>query len=255
MNRFQNTLLSILLLVPGGTIRIAISDTSNLEGYYTEEEVRAFDPLGGPDKVVIRKSWYAGDKMKKDEAWYGTTIVRFDLDKIWVLDAKTETYIEASANFIRKFSKQGLSSFGIRRHECDEVYFPDDLYIRTESNKVIGPWQCYQVITNPKYRDPKAPYAVFWYSTDIDFPVDVYGEQLKQLFGKSQEVEGLFQRLSQFEGYPVRTEAHGTTFTTVTTLMKIQYETEIDPKIFDIPEGYNGVPLPEDLRASGLGEE
>ncbi len=218
-----------------------------LQGYYTEEEVRIFHPLGSPDKIITRKSWYAGDRMRKDEQWEGITIARFDLGRIYLLDTHTRTYVEVSSDFLQKNSESVLAGFGLPAEDGKGIYFPDDLYIRTETTKEIGRWSCYQVMTNPKYRTPDSPYVVIWYSTDVDFPVQVFGEQLKQLFGDSPTVEGLFDRLSKFEGYPVRTEAHGSNTVTTTTLYKIEYRRDIDPSLFEIPEDYNGVELPEDM--------
>jgi hypothetical protein len=220
----------------------------SLEGYYTEEEIRSFDPMGGPDQYHLRKTWYCGDRMLKDDAWYGKTIARFDLGKIWILDEQSKTYIEVSTSFIHKNAREGLAPFGIPREDGNGFHFPEDLYVRTETTKKIGLWDCYQVTVNPKYRSPEAPYSVFWYSTDVNFPVEMYGKKLMQLFGKSAEVEAFFQRLKQFEGYPVRVESHGNTEVTITSLMKIRRQTDVDPQLFEIPEGYFGMPLPDDMR-------
>lgn len=218
-----------------------------LEGYYSEEEVRTFHPIRGPDQTVIRKSWYASDRMRKDEDWMGITIARFDLDRIYILDQHTKTYRQISADLLREFSPQSLSAFGIQNNEGGGLDFPDDLYIRTETTKRIGLWSCYQVMTNPKYRSPRAPYIVFWYSLDVDFPVQLYGDQLKQIFGNTPEVGGLFNRLAKFDGYPVRTEAHGTGLNTVTTLIKIERRTDINPALFEVPTDYTEETLIEDI--------
>ena len=236
---------TILLLVV--LTASAVRAVNPLEGYYTEEEIRSFNPLGGPDQFHIRKTWYCGDRMLKDDACYGKTIARFDLGKIWVLDEDSKTYIEVSTGFIHKNAREGLAPFGIPREDGEGFYFPEDLYVRTEATKRIGLWDCYQVTINPRYRTSEAPYSIFWYSTEVDFPVEVYGKKLMQLFGKSPEVEAFFQRLKKFEGYPVRVESHGTTEVTVTSLMKIRRQKDVDPLLFEIPEGYFGMPLPDDM--------
>ncbi len=219
----------------------------NLQGYYTEEEVRTQYLQNGADKVVIRKSWYTDKMMLKDEAWQGLTIVRFDLDKIFMLDPHTKTYIEVSASFLQNNASNGLADFGLFNEETGKPEFPEDLFVRTEATRQITSWQCYQVMTNPIYRNPRRPYTIFWYSLEVDFPVDVYVNQLKALFGESPEVDGLFNRIKNFEGYPVRLEAHGLNSTVITTLIKIEYLEDIDASIFDIPDDYNGIPLPENM--------
>jgi len=216
-----------------------------LSGYYTEEEVRTLNAPEVGDQVIIRKSWYAGDRMMKDEEWKGKTIARFDKGMIYQLDSNTKSYIEISTAFLQKHASEGLKQFGIADGKGN-ITFPPDLLMRTESTKRIAKWNCYQVMTNPKYRTPDGAYLVLWYSDEVDFPVDVYGDQLKQMFGNSEEAEQYFSRIKQFEGYPVRTEAHGTSKTVVTTLMKIERKDDIDPKLFEIPDDYRGVPLPED---------
>lgn len=228
-------ILTTSTLLYGGT---------KLEGYFTEEEVRTFDPLGGPDKIIIRKSWYAGDRMVKDENWAGKTIARFDLGVIYQLDPFQKTYIALPADLLKQKARDIFGVYGLKNKK-GELYFPDDLFVRTETTKEIGPWHCYQVMTNPKYRTPRGSYGVFWYSTDVDFPADIYSEKLKQLFGDAPEVDAFFDRLKKFEGYPVRTEAHGS-MNTFTTLIKVEHQDDIDPGIFEIPEGYKQVPLPED---------
>lgn len=220
-----------------------------VEGYYTEEEVRTYDPVIGRDKIVKRKTWYADDRWRKEEVYYGTTIARFDLDRIYILDIHTKTALEITPEFLQAHAGEGFSAFG--RHLGDGKYdFPEDLYVRTGTTKSIGPWDCYQVTTNPKYRSPKTPYAVFWYCKNVDFPVRIYGEQLKQLFGDSPEVNALFDRLNTFEGYPVRTEAHMPNANQVTTLIKVEYRKDLDPVLFEVPEEYTRIPFaPESLES------
>ncbi|MFH1861908.1 MAG: hypothetical protein ABH878_03760 [bacterium] len=143
---------------------------------------------------------------------------------------------------------------GAQIDQQGNYYFPADMYIQTESTKQIGRWNCYQVITNPKYRSPEAPYNIFWYSTDVDFPVQLFGDQLRQLFGNSEEVDGLFKRLAQFDGYPVRTEAHGVRYSTITTLIKLERVGDIDPMLFEVPEGYDKNEIPERIPGMQWGQ-
>jgi hypothetical protein len=220
----------------------ALAPVQALDGYYTEEEVRSYDQVTGRDKVVTRKTWYAGDRWRKEEVYYGTTIARFDLDRIYVLDPNAKTCLEITPKFLQTYASEGLSAFG--RYLGDGKFdFPNDLYIRTETTKQIGHWDCYQVMTNPVYRTPKSSYAVFWYCADVDFPVKIYGDQLRRVFGESREVEALFDRLTKFEGYPVRTEAHIPNANQTTTLIKVENRKDIDPALFEVPEEYVKVPF------------
>ncbi|TKJ40468.1 hypothetical protein CEE37_09145 [candidate division LCP-89 bacterium B3_LCP] len=229
------------LLLAGISLVVA----GNLEGYYTEEQVRSYDPKLGRDKVTIRKTFYAGDRWRKDEGWYGVTIARFDLDRIYVLDVTAETYVEITPEFLQNFASEGLSAFGRPTGVEGEYDFPEDLFVRTDATKDIGLWECYQVTTNPKYRTERSPYVVFWYTTDIDFPVQIYGEQLKQIFGDSPEVNKLFSRLNEFPGYPVRTEANIPNGNVVTILTKIERVTNMDPELFEVPKKYTKVDFPD----------
>lgn len=234
--------LIVCLALSGG-----LQQAQALSGYYTEEEVRTFAPEGGPDNVVIRKTWYAEDRMRKDEKWNGITIARFDQSKIYVLDSGSKTYFEVSPEMIEKFAPRGFKMFGAQEDDRGVLYFPDDLYVRTETTRKIGNWNCYQVVTNPKYRSPYGPYVVLWYSTEVDFPVQLFGDQLKQFFGNTPEAEGLFDRLTQFEGYPVRTEAHGSSQNVMTTLIRIERRKDIDPKLFEVPADCKQEYMPEDV--------
>ena len=218
-----------------------------LEGYYTEEEIRYPAPGEPGDYIMIRKSWYAGDKMRKEEDWLGITIARFDLGKFYILEPRSKTYFEVSAEVLRQYSSAGLKAFGAREDAAGKLYFPEDLFVRTETTKTIGHWLCYQVITNPKYRSPEEPYCVLWYSSEVDFPVQLFGKQLKNLMGDSPEVQGLFDRLTRFEGYPVRSEAHGLSSIATTTLYKMERRTNLDPSLFEVPKDYTLVPMPEGL--------
>jgi hypothetical protein len=226
---------------------LAVSTAGALEGYYTEEEIRypAFGQRA--EYTLIRKTWYGDDRMRKEEGWMGAAIARFDQGKVYVLDAPSKTYFAVSADFIQQFAPAGLKAFGALEDEQGKLYFPQDLFVRTDTKRIIGRWECYQVMTNPKYRDPKLPYCIFWYSTEVDFPMELFGEQLKNLMGDRPEIEGLFNRLKQFEGYPVRTEAHGLTSTTITTLYKIERRRDLDPALFEIPKDFTEMPMPEEM--------
>jgi len=248
LNLHRQFLSRILPVLLSGLIFFSVSSGAlALEGYYTEEEVRTFAPAGGPDNVVIRKSWYADDRMRKDEGWMGITIARFDLDCIYILEPRSRTYVEISPEFLAQYSPRGLKAFGAQEDERGVLYFPDDLYIRTETTKKIGLWNCYQVVTNPRYRSPKAPYVVLWYSTEVEFPVHIFTDQLRRLFGKSPAAEGLFNRLTQFEGYPVRTEAHGPAANVITTLIRIQRQKDMNPEQFEVPADYTKEIMPEEI--------
>lgn len=216
-----------------------------LEGYYTEETVR--EPAQGQrgDYIFIRKTWYAGDRMRKDEEWKGITIARFDKNVFYVLDPKTETYFEITPAMFRKYSEFGMRSFGALEDKSGKLYFPDDLLIRTETSKTIGNWECYQVMTNPRYRSPDRPYVVIWYSYAVDFPSQIYAAQMKKFFNSAPEIESLFRQIQSFEGYPVRTESHGISALVVNTLYKIEWRADLDPSLFELPTEYQKVTVPE----------
>lgn len=219
----------------------------SLEGFYTEEEVRFPSSDQPGDYVVIRKSWYANDRMRKEEEWMGVTIARFDQDKFCILDPQAKTYFEITQRDIQQYSTQRLKAFGAQVNAAGKLYFPEDLLVRTETEKTIGPWHCYQVMTNPKYRNPDEPYSILWYSTDVDFPVELFGNQLKNLLGDSPESRGLFDRITRFEGYPVRSESHGIGSTVITTLYKIERRNDIDAALFELPKDYKLIPVPSEL--------
>lgn len=232
---------AVLAFLPGRTVH-----AGGLSGYYTEEEVR-FENIDSPDDILIRKSWYCGKMMKKDEQWQGITIARLDQDKIYVIDPQIKTYFTITPELLRKNVAFNLQNFGAQKGPDGKYFFPEDLFIRTGTTRQIGNWNCYQVMTNPKYRNPDQPYVVFWYSTEVDFPVQVFGEQLKGFFGDTPETRGLFDRIHKFEGYPVRTETHGVSRTVVTTLVKLESRRDVDPKTFEVPKEYNLVPLPDNM--------
>ncbi len=219
------------------------AETKRLTGYYTEEEVRTLT-AGELDDVILRKSWYSGQLMMKDEQWQGITIARLDRDSIYILEPRIKAYFTVTPETARRNVATQLQIFGAEKDKTGKFFFPEDLFIRTGTTKQVGRWNCYQVMTNPKYRSPEKPYVIFWYSTEVDFPVQVFGQQLKNFFGDTPEVKGLFDRITQFEGYPVRTEAHGENGTVITTLVKLQSRNDIDPQIFEVPKGYNHVPMP-----------
>ncbi|RJP80183.1 MAG: hypothetical protein C4524_03830 [Candidatus Zixiibacteriota bacterium] len=218
-----------------------------LEGWYTEEEVR-FPAMGQTAPyTIVRRSWYTDDCMRKDEEWKGITIARFDQDRIYYLEPGLEGYFEITPEMLQRNALTDLKAFGAVEDSRGKLHFPEDLFVRTETRKRIGPWDTYQVMTNPIYRDPQRPYMVLWYSHQVDFPVQLLGNQLRQFFGDSPEVKGLFERIRQFEGYPVRTEAHGLGGTVVTTLRKVEYHKDIDPSMFEVPENYHQLPTPDQM--------
>jgi hypothetical protein len=158
-----------------------------------------------------------------------------------------KVYFTVTPEVLRRNMASQLELFGAQKDPAGKDYFPEDLFIRTGATKEIGHWECYQVMTNPKYRSPETPYVLFWYSTQVDFPVQVFGDQLKNFFGDTPIVRGLFDRLTKFEGYPVRTEAHGLNSTVITTLLKLEHRRDIDPQVFEIPKEYTRIPLPDNL--------
>ena len=240
----MNLAIKIILIA---ALLAAATTTWALDGFYTEEEIR-YPAMGQRmEYSIIRKTWYAADRMRKEEGWQGTTIARFDQDKFYVLEPGSRTYFTVSSEFIKEYAPQGLKAFGALEDGKGNMYFPPDLYVRTEAKKTIGRWECYQVMTNPKYRNPKLPYCVIWYSSEVDFPMDLFGEQLKNLMGDTPEIRDLFNLLKQFEGYPIRQEAHGVSELVITTLFKFERKDAIDSALFEVPKDFSETDMPEEM--------
>ena len=194
--------------------------------YYLEQETRIQNPYQQGSKTTLQKIWYTKDKMRTEEP-QATTIIRLDLNKIWVLNPAEKTYMEMGIEELEAMGKMALGMLGNAENMTPRI-------TRTKNTKKVGPWKAYelQIVMGPITQH-------IWISHDVDFPLEYYKQTLKAMPSLKQISDILEQEV---DGIPVYTESTmemmGTKIASTTELKKVEKISSLPADFFDLPDGY-----------------
>ena len=232
--RFRVLALALTLSAMGAL------DAAAGNSWFLEEEI-----VRGDDKsdsnAEIAKTWLAPSMLRKEQGRSGSvTIVRKDLDLIWVLDPRKKSYFELTSKTLEEMGRQSMGAFMTATDED-----PSGWLERTGRHKMVGDWKSYEV----RMEDRPMPGLILqmWLSEAIPIPRELRDQLSGSLFGGTGPAAKLLEGLRELPGYPVEinlTMRLGTQRVSVTQRVTRVEEVEVDPKRFELPDGFKQVDSP-----------
>ncbi len=197
--------------------------------YYLEQENRIENPHQQESKTILQKVWYAKDKMKTEDP-QTVTIIRLDLNKIWILNPTEKTYMEMQLEDLEAMGQLALGMLG----NTEDL---KPVVTRTGKEKKYGQWKASEL------RIQMGPVTQrLWISREVDFPLDYYKQTLKAMPSLKQ-ISQLLEK--EVDGIPVYTESTmeimGTRVSSSTELIKVERLPSLPGDFFDLPEGYTKI--------------
>lgn len=212
-------------------------------GYYLEEENTTpaiFGMRGGPSLTRI---WITPDKLCREEgSKRQTTIIRSDLEKIWLIDHSDTTYTELSHDMVQGLAMMGLMMFGVTADSLTGApVVPDPLFTKTGQMKMIDSWSCEEFVV-AKAAEGSIGNMIervgLWISLNTEVPPDFYSQMMRRLMGElGSEYDDLFRQIEALQGYPVLIETRAMGHTVTQTLKHVD-QREIPQYKFELPKGY-----------------
>jgi hypothetical protein len=164
----------------------------------------AFSMMGQsqPAKDEEVTTWLTKNKMRRDEG-DTTTIVRYDLNKIYWIDNAKKTYSELDLpldmeTMLPPQAKQMLDQMEVTSSVTD-----------TGETKTINNWNCkkYLVEIGVSMMGMNMPIKMdFWTSKDLGIDEDMYKKFYAETLSLNPMFKDMVEEFKKIEGYPVRTD-------------------------------------------------
>ena len=156
-----------------------------------------------PAKDEEGTTWMAKDKMRQDEGKDRTTIVRFDLKKIYLIDHAKKTYseIDLPVDMEKILPPQSKQMFQMIQASASVT--------ATEESQTIKNWKCkkYLVEIALSMMGMSMPIKMeIWASKDVGIDLNLYNKFNAEILSTNPMFKGLAEELKKMEGYPVLTK-------------------------------------------------
>lgn len=155
-----------------------------------------------PAKDEEGATWMAKEKMREDEGENKTTIIRFDLNKIYVIDHTQKTYSEIDLpidleKMLPAEAKQMMQMMQVTPKVTE-----------TNETKKIKDWNCkkYIVEIGISMMGMNMPMKMeMWVSKDLGIDLKLYEKFYTEFLGLQPMFKDFAEEFKKIEGYPVLT--------------------------------------------------
>ena len=195
-----------------------------------------------PEKDEEGVTWMSEEKMREDEGTSKSTIVRFDLKKIYVIEHDKKEYAEINLpidfeQILPPEAKQMAQMMQVTAKVTE-----------TEETQKIKDWDCkkYLVEISLSMMGMNMPMKMeMWATKDLDIDLDLYEKFYTEILALQPMFKGFIEEFKKIEGYPVVTDM---TMNMMGSEMKSHEEVvSVEKKdapdgTYDIPGGYTKSP-------------
>lgn len=192
-----------------------------------------------PAKDEEGATWMAKEKMREDEGENKTTIIRFDLKKIYVIDHAQKTYSEIDLpidleKVLPAEAKQMMQMMEVTPKVTE-----------TDETKKIKDWNCkkYLVEISMSMMGMNMPMKMeMWASKDLEIDLKLYEKFYAEFLSLQPMFKDFAEEFKKIEGYPVLTLFSMTMMGTETKYQEevVSVEKKDAPaETYDLPQGYS----------------
>ncbi len=191
-----------------------------------------------PAKDEEGATWMGKDKMREDEGQTKSTIVRFDLKKIYIIEHDKKQYAEIDLpvdfeKILPPQAKQMMQMMNVTAKVTP-----------TQETQTINEWNCtkYLVEIAISMMGMDMPMKMeMWVTKDTGINLDQYAQFYAEMISIQPMFKDFAQEFQKIDGYPVKTEMTMSMMGTETrSLEEVISVEELDAPagIYDIPEGF-----------------
>jgi len=191
-----------------------------------------------PAKDEEGSTWMGKDRMRQDEGTNKSTIVRFDLQKIYIIDHLQKTYseIDLPIDFEKILPDQAKQMMQMMKVTPKVT--------KTEETQKIKDWNCvkYLVDIDMQMMGMNMPMKMeMWVSKDIGIDIKLYEKFTGQLLSLQPMFKDFTEEFKKMDGYPVLTltsmEMMGSQTKSREELVSVEKK-DAPAGTYDLPEGY-----------------
>lgn len=191
-----------------------------------------------PAKDEEGATWMGKEKMRQDEGESKTTIIRLDLQKIYIIDHSKNTYSEINLpidleQILPDQAKQMMQMMQVTPKVT-----------KTEETQKIKDWNCikYLVDINISMMGMNMPMKMeMWVSKDLGIDLDLYEKFSSQVLSLQPMFKDFAAEFKKMEGYPVLTlismKMMGTETNSREEVTSVEKK-DAPAGTYDLPEGY-----------------
>lgn len=213
------------------------------KGDYLIKKKRHTDPIeimgqSQPAKDEEGATWLAKDKMREDEGQTKSTIVRFDLKKIFIIEHDKKQYVEIDlpVDFDKILPPQAKQMMQMMTATAKVT--------KTQETQTINEWNCtkYLVEIGISMMGMEMPMKMeMWVTKDLGIDMEQYIEFYSEMLSIQPMFKDFIEEFQKVDGYPVRTEMTmsmmGAETRTLEEVISVE-ELEVPEGTFNLPEGF-----------------
>ncbi len=191
-----------------------------------------------PAKDEEGATWLGRDKMREDEGQSKSTIVRFDLKKILVLEHDKKQYaeIDLPVDFEKVLPPQAKQMMQMMNVTAKVT--------ETEETQTLNEWGCkkYLVEIGISMMGMEMPMKMeMWVTKDLGIDLDQYEQFYSEMLSLQPMFKDFTEEFKKIDGYPVKTQMTmsmmGTETNSLEEVISVE-EMDAPAGTYDIPEGY-----------------
>lgn len=213
-------------------------------GVFIVEETVSTPQEDLPGTADTTRIYLTDNCLRRDEGGKSqTTIVRLDIQKIWMIHHKSQTYSELTSEMFQGLGVMGLMMFGMKIDSLTGLpIIPEPLFKKTGSIRKIGKYNCFELVLNKKEAagliQGLLGSMVLWVSSETGLEKKTYGTIMRRMLGNlGQPYDSFFHQLEDIGGYPVLVK-YRIMGQDVEQRLLDSKKIEMGPSIFKIPDGY-----------------
>lgn len=191
-----------------------------------------------PAKDEGGTTWMGQNMMREDEGQTKSTIVRFDLKKIFIIEHDKKQYAEIDLpvdfdKILPPQAKQMMQMMNVTAKVTE-----------TQEAQTVNEWNCtkYLVEIGLSMMGMEMPMKMeMWVTKDLGIDMEQYTEFYTEMLSLQPMFKDFTAEFQKIDGYPVKTEMTMSMMGTETrTLEEVISVEELDPPAgtYDIPEGF-----------------
>jgi len=191
-----------------------------------------------PAKDEEGATWMGKDKMREDEGQTKSTVVRFDLKKIYIIEHDKKQYaeIDLPVDFDKVLPPQAKQMMQMMKATAKVT--------QTQETQTINEWNCikYLVEIGISMMGMEMPMKMeMWVTKDLGIDLDQYAQFYSEMISIQPMFKDFGEEFQKIDGYPVKTEMTMSMMGTETRSLEEVIsadEMDVPEGTYDIPEGY-----------------
>jgi hypothetical protein len=226
--------IRLIIFILGFFVSLAAQE----QGFLIMEETTVPPLFGRPQKVIITKTWVAGNHIRKDigenkQTW----IFHSDTSEVWMINHSERTYTILHSDVFQGLAVMAFMTVGTASDSDDGIVkVPDQMFKETGRTLNISGWNCVEVVAKSNGTSDSSRLTL-WMSRQTGLDSRMFSKIFKRMMGDNHQYDHLFEQIEALGGYPVLIESRMMGGRVKQELLSVEKRIVTD-SLFELPKGY-----------------